>query len=166
MSRYWFGTHWGAPMLEDATKVSTPVGQPCLHCEVPIAEGDDGVLMPVLDTKGARTAPLHRECDLRMVVGSVGHQLKKCSCFGGHMDEPPGMNRRDGAIAAETLFVDKRGYWIRDGAITCFTCGKTSYNIHDVIERYCGTCRVFHRLRDMGRQMGVPDSAWGGDQVD
>jgi hypothetical protein len=29
-------------------------------------------------------------------------------------------------------------------AITCETCGLTSHNRHDVEERYCGNCHVFH----------------------
>ena len=28
-------------------------------------------------------------------------------------------------------------------AFTCPRCGKTSYNIHDAEERYCGNCHVF-----------------------
>lgn len=145
-------------MLEDLQQVPTPVGQRCMHCEEPIAGDDDGLLMPALHAdRTATVEALHRECDLRMVIGSVGHQLKRCSCFGGTMDEPPGMSRRDAARAAEILFVDKRGYWIRDGAITCFTCGRTSHHPKDVEERYCGQCKVYHRLRDQARQVGM----WG-----
>lgn len=29
-------------------------------------------------------------------------------------------------------------------AITCLVCGMTSHNPHDVANRYCGNCRVFH----------------------
>jgi ribosomal protein L37E len=29
-------------------------------------------------------------------------------------------------------------------AITCLRCGKTSYNPHDVENRYCGNCHIFH----------------------
>ncbi len=29
-------------------------------------------------------------------------------------------------------------------AITCWTCGRTSYHPKDVLHRYCGACRAFH----------------------
>lgn len=29
-------------------------------------------------------------------------------------------------------------------AITCWTCGRTSYHPEDVRHRYCGACSVFH----------------------
>lgn len=30
-------------------------------------------------------------------------------------------------------------------AITCLTCGKTSYNSNDIEQKYCGCCYKFHR---------------------
>jgi ribosomal protein L37E len=32
-------------------------------------------------------------------------------------------------------------------SITCEVCGRTSYNLHDVANRYCGYCRSFYSLR-------------------
>jgi hypothetical protein len=29
-------------------------------------------------------------------------------------------------------------------SITCLVCGMTSFNPHDVSEKYCGACHVFH----------------------
>jgi ribosomal protein L37E len=29
-------------------------------------------------------------------------------------------------------------------AIKCLTCGRTSHNPHDVEQKYCGHCHVFH----------------------
>jgi ribosomal protein S27AE len=29
-------------------------------------------------------------------------------------------------------------------AITCLTCGRTSFNSNDVENKYCGHCHVFH----------------------
>jgi hypothetical protein len=49
-------------------------------------------------------SPVHRECLVRMVVGSVGHQLRRCSCFGGGEEDPPGMTPREAARAALELF--------------------------------------------------------------
>ena len=40
------------------------------------------------------------------------------------------------------------GYLVRvvDGrpTITCLACGRSSTNTHDVAQRYCGACHVFH----------------------
>ena len=43
-----------------------------------------------------------------MVVGSVGHQLGRCSCFGGDEDDPPGMTVREAALAAVDLYERNR----------------------------------------------------------
>lgn len=41
-------------------------------------------------------------------------------------------------------------YTLRDDltAITCHVCGRTSYNIQDVRERYCGFCHQFHDVSE------------------
>jgi hypothetical protein len=54
--------------------------------------------------------PIHRECMLRQIVGSVGHQLGTCSCHGGEGPcDPPGMTVREAARAAADLFRERRG---------------------------------------------------------
>jgi hypothetical protein len=47
---------------------------------------------------------LHRECAMRQVAGSVGHQTCRCTCYGGDYGDPPGMTRREAAIAATRLW--------------------------------------------------------------
>lgn len=48
----------------------------------------------------------HRECLLRSVVGSVGHQMGLCSCFvmGSSVEDPEGMTKRQAAKAAAAFF--------------------------------------------------------------
>lgn len=47
----------------------------------------------------------HRECLTRMVVGSVGHQKGRCTCFAGVEDHSEdGMTRREAALAAWRYF--------------------------------------------------------------
>lgn len=84
MNRY-FGQPWGAPFLEDAEQVPTPVGKPCLVCDEPVAEGDQGVVMPYAHTgddgKPVSTdAAEHREC---MLLGVLGHVAGTCFCHKG-----------------------------------------------------------------------------------
>lgn len=78
-------------------QVETPVGAICTLCEEAVGESDIGSI-----TRGMGVA--HYECTLRMAVGSVGHQLHQCSCYGGTAEDPEGMSRREAAIAAAQLF--------------------------------------------------------------
>jgi hypothetical protein len=68
----------------------------CAWCDEPIAPDDR--LAPNCQ------APTHYECGLRAAVGSLGHQRKLCSCYGGTYDDPPGATRRQAAIAATLFF--------------------------------------------------------------
>jgi hypothetical protein len=98
-----FGGPWGALECEE---VPTPVGAECLHCEEPIAEGDQGVLMPYhLESGKSQLVAEHRECFLRGVFGSVAHQRRECFCFGGQGEDPPGMTKREAARAAVAHFL-------------------------------------------------------------
>ena len=63
----------------------------CLHCGEPAT----------LDA--ATRQALHRECAIRMVVGSVGHLLGQCSCFGGTREDPPALSTREAARKAASL---------------------------------------------------------------
>lgn len=49
---------------------------------------------------------LHKECFLRVVIGSVGHQKRNCSCYGGTEEDPPGASLHEAALAAAQFFVD------------------------------------------------------------
>jgi hypothetical protein len=46
---------------------------------------------------------VHMECFIRSVVGSVGHQMQQCHCYGGTVDDPPNMSKREAARAAYRL---------------------------------------------------------------
>lgn len=46
----------------------------------------------------------HRDCLIRIVAGSIGHQNKSCSCYGGIEEDPPGLTARQAATAAATKF--------------------------------------------------------------
>lgn len=68
----------------------------CAWCDEPVLEGER--LAPNY------AQPTHYECGLRGVLGSVGHQRRRCSCFGGDEEDPPGMTRREAARAAAEYF--------------------------------------------------------------
>ena len=116
------------------TRAPTPVGAICNHCDETIKEGDSGIWL------NNDTLPLHLECFMRSVVGSAGHLMGRCSCFGGDEDDPPGLTRREAAKAAMEMFYSKQAI----EAITCPQCGRTSYNQNDVWHRYCAACHQYH----------------------
>lgn len=80
-----FGEPWDAPITDGAVRVPTPIGQTCLACGEPVAEGDQGLVMPFvyLDDDGApaRTdTAQHREC---LLLDVAGHMAGQCFCHEG-----------------------------------------------------------------------------------
>ena len=64
--------------------------------------GDRGCAIP--DLSGGET-PFHFECHMRLVIGSLAHQQRRCSCYGGTEHDPPGMTLRHAAIEAFAYWV-------------------------------------------------------------
>lgn len=126
------------------TLVAAPIGRLCLICREAVVDGDIGTLQG--------DDPIHYECALRGVAGSVAHQLAQCSCHGGKFEDPPGLTQREAAQAAATLYSrrllaaptyelsDIEGY----PAIRCLLCNKASFSAGDIEHRYCGRCHIFH----------------------
>ena len=84
--------------------VPTPDGN-CCWCDESIGKNDKGVIMDSWGPDGVVDAYWHYECLLRNILGSVGHQRKKCSCFGGEGNgDPPEMTKREAAKAAVDEF--------------------------------------------------------------
>lgn len=82
---FFFGPRWDAPIMEGATEVPTPVGEPCTYCAESIADGDRGFARPVMsvgDDPGVRVSYVHAECELS---GILGHDAGYCRCT-GHED--------------------------------------------------------------------------------
>ena len=76
----------------------------CAHCDEPILPGDD------MTTTNDGDLLFHRECLLRGVIGSVAHQRRECSCYGGTGEDDPNLTRREAARAAFR-------YWVEFGAV-------------------------------------------------
>ncbi len=70
----------------------------CPYCGEAMAESDDVV-------RSNSQQSLHRECFVRLIAGSVGHQRRQCLCYGGaHNGEPEGVTKREGARMALAEF--------------------------------------------------------------
>jgi hypothetical protein len=82
-TQLYFGESWDVPALDGARRVPTPVGEPCIHCETPVAEGDRGFIRAAVTEVDrelvAKPAPAHVECEL---AGVMGHVVGVCSCTG------------------------------------------------------------------------------------
>jgi hypothetical protein len=70
-------------------------GLTCDYCQEPITENE----RRGLPNPGPNH---HRECMLRIVIGSVSHIEHRCSCYvpGSVDSDPPGLSLRQGAQAA------------------------------------------------------------------
>jgi hypothetical protein len=68
----------------------------CSWCSEPILPGERSII-PGMQL-------LHRECECRMVFGSVGHQKGRCTCHGGTEGDPLGLTKREAARAAWEFF--------------------------------------------------------------
>jgi hypothetical protein len=95
--------------LVDFDTVDTPVGEKCIYCEEVIESDDRGFVMSLLaeDTTSPSnfmkdtTCVYHYECNLRLIIGSLGHQKEECSCFGGiGTGDSEGMSKREAARQA------------------------------------------------------------------
>lgn len=60
----WFGETWNAPINETVPFAETPVGEPCMRCGVDIAEGDQGLILPVAGIAQflLEENPFHKQC--------------------------------------------------------------------------------------------------------
>lgn len=77
----------------------------CFRCGEPVTHEDRCVLEVVIPAEGPPTErPSHWECQARSVLGSVGHIQGRCSCFGGTEEDPPGLTKREAALAAVAAF--------------------------------------------------------------
>jgi hypothetical protein len=90
--------YFGPPALrkEYEHQVATPAGTPCILCREAVQANDIGTI------EHGQVA--HYECRLRLAVGSLGHQRRRCACFGGTEEDPPGLSFRQAAVAAALYF--------------------------------------------------------------
>lgn len=102
-----FGQAWETHEYFAWERVQAPVGDICAWCAEPIAADDFGYLVP--DAYGRPDRAWHQECFLRQVVGSLGHQERTCSCFGGCDEDPVGFSKRQAALMAVAKFHAEHG---------------------------------------------------------
>ena len=120
---------------------------PCFRCGEVVKPGEQVQYYANLPD------PLHHACFLRPIIGSVAHLERRCSCYvpGAEEGDDPRLTRRQAAEAALALFerldreaemnaLAKRCQW---PSITCPKCGRTSYNVNDIEQGYCGQCHAW-----------------------
>lgn len=103
----WFGLVPFAQICQDAERIPCPVGETCMWCKEAIELGVDGFALD-----GVPLQVMHMECHFRMIMGSVGHHLKLCSCYGGNDEDPEGMTTRQAAVAALQAWQATNGFHV------------------------------------------------------
>lgn len=71
----------------------------CAWCDEPVLKGEQA--------EESVNAPMHRECLLRSVIGSVSHVLQLCSCYvkGSKCSgDEPGLSKRAAARIAVKVY--------------------------------------------------------------
>ena len=61
-----FGKAW-SPHIEEVAEARTPVGILCAYCDSPIADGDQGLLIPLMMEGAAEERPWHLDCFLEAI---------------------------------------------------------------------------------------------------
>jgi hypothetical protein len=99
----WFGPAPFSAACDDCTRAATPT-TPCAWCGEGFTDEDEGYTLPHCGDTISQL-PYHIECHLRQLFGSVAHIEHRCSCYGGGEEtDPPGLTRRQAALAATDLF--------------------------------------------------------------
>jgi hypothetical protein len=100
----WFGPPWPSGVCWDDNdrlrtdmRIQVPIGDRCLHCEAPFEPDDSGMAMPCYTTEGPSIRHIHKECNLRMAIGSLAHLEHRCTCYGGTDNATPGLTMREEA---------------------------------------------------------------------
>jgi hypothetical protein len=101
----WFGYNSFAPICETGCRVETPIGASCLWCDDPIGPDANGFMLGLITPRGIELKPWHHECYLRMLVGGLYHQQRRCTCYGGYLQSDPAeMTIHEAALAAAAFY--------------------------------------------------------------
>jgi hypothetical protein len=73
---------------------------PCLYCDEDVDHGDEAPTPFRWIQRPNGMEPIHEECFFRILVGSVAHQMQACPCYGGTVEDPPSLSKRDAARLA------------------------------------------------------------------
>lgn len=97
----YFGESW-CLLTKEGQQVPSPVGTHCIWCNEEFVEGDQGVVLPSAGLEDSKPTFVHyhKNCFLRTIIGSLGHQRKQCSCFGGTLEDPLDVSLREAANLA------------------------------------------------------------------
>jgi hypothetical protein len=77
----------------------------CLYCQEPVLETDRQETTTIARKDGAsEVQTVHYECLARSILGSVAHQQKRCSCYGGDGGDDEFPTGRIAAMATLAYF--------------------------------------------------------------
>jgi hypothetical protein len=72
-----------------------------MHCDEPIAEEEVAWVATQSPGEMPTLRGMHRDCQIRLVIGGLNHLMGTCLCHGGSdPPDPPFLSRREAATAA------------------------------------------------------------------
>lgn len=101
----WFALAPFAPVCEVTERVDVPIGELCFHCGERFNINDNGFAVPCIAHDEISEIYYHQECHIRLIVGSVAHQQKRCTCYGGKDEDDPALTRREAAQQAMLMHI-------------------------------------------------------------
>lgn len=106
----WFGERAVLAIQQELPHTETPVGEPCLWCEEPIEEGDNGFVTPYIGESESSLRAWHKACWQRQSMGGLNHIEGRCTCQGGtEPPDPPELTKREAAVAAVAAYERTHG---------------------------------------------------------
>jgi ribosomal protein L37E len=146
--------YFGPPQAKKdfETQIEVPTHMRCFHCDEPFEVDDVGTI------NDAGQA-MHHACTFR-ILGSAGHHLQLCSCFGGDLEDPEWMTKKQAAVAALKVYQSggaynpflsppPKGAWQftlidEQLALKCRLCETVSKDKQHVLSLTCSSCGFKH----------------------
>lgn len=103
------GRKWDAPFTDDA--IEAVITGTCGWCYEEVTVEDNAVETAALLESGPGMLPMHLECHIRMMLGSVAHLEGRCTCRSGseREDDAYGSVRQEAQATLEWLISHSRG---------------------------------------------------------
>lgn len=115
----WFGPNWHAAVNSETDECPVPRDKICEWCGEGFYHVDDNgtvtedrgflirhgsihhvMAVGFIAAEAETMVAYHLECHVRSIAGSVAHQQKRCSCYGGTGEDDPALTKRQAAEAA------------------------------------------------------------------
>ena len=91
---------WDAPVTDGAEWIDVPLGDHCMYCRDRFEAGDNGAIFPT-------GYAAHRECQLRSVMGGIGHLVDHERYCRSELGPDAGLSYRASAVLVWRHLVER-----------------------------------------------------------